>query len=58
LVKIYGLQGFKNMAKSNPNISQFLGVVQQDLIKEGVDEANMISAQVTARQINMMDFNL
>lgn len=46
------------MAKSNPNISQFLGVVQQDLIKEGVDEANMISAQVTARQINMMDFNL
>ena len=45
------------MAKSNPNISQFLGVIQQDLIKEG-DETNMISAQVTARQINMMDFNL
>ena len=28
LIKIYGLQGFKNMVKSNPNISQFLGVIQ------------------------------
>lgn len=43
LIKIYGLQGFKNMVKSNPNISQFLGVVQQDMIREG-DESNMISA--------------
>ena len=37
------MQGFKNMVKSNPNMSQFLGIIQQDFIREG-DEDNMISA--------------
>lgn len=39
LIKIYQMQGFKSMVKSNPNMSRFLGVVRQDLIREeGKDE--------------------
>jgi hypothetical protein len=37
------MQGFKNMVKSNPNMSEFLGIIQQDFIRDG-DEDNMISA--------------
>lgn len=55
LIKIYQMQGFKNMIKSNPNMSRFLGVVRQDLLREeGKDE---ISAQITGRSMNMMDFS-
>lgn len=43
LINLYKMQGFKNMVKSNPNMSQFLGIIQQDFIREG-DEDNMISA--------------
>jgi hypothetical protein len=33
------MQGFKTMIKSNPNMSRFLGVVRQDLLREeGKDE--------------------
>jgi len=55
LVRIYQMQGFKNMVKSNPNMSQFLGVIRQDFVKEGEDD--LISAQVTGRSINMMEFS-
>ena len=49
------MQGFKTMIKSNPNMSRFLGVVRQDLLREeGKDE---ISAQVTGRSMNMIDFS-
>lgn len=49
------MQGFKTMIKSNPNMSRFLGVVRQDLLREeGKDE---ISAQITGRSMNMMDFS-
>ena len=44
------------MVRSNPNMSQFLGIVQQDFIKEG-EEDNMLSAQVTRRSVNVMEFN-
>lgn len=43
------------MVKSNPNMSRFLGVVRQDLIREeGKDD---ISAQITGRSVNMMEFS-
>ena len=43
------------MVKSNPNMSRFLGVVRQDLLREeGKDE---ISAQITGRSVNMMEFS-
>ena len=33
------MQGFKTMIKSNQNMSRFLGVVRQDLLREeGKDE--------------------
>jgi len=35
MVSLYRMQGFKNMVKSNPNMSQFFGVIQRDLEKEG-----------------------
>ena len=55
LIKIYQMQGFKSMVKSNPNMSRFLGVVRQDLIREeGKDD---ISAQITGRSVNMMEFS-
>ena len=44
------------MVKSNANMSQFLGIIQQDFIREG-DEDNMISAQITGRSVNMMEFS-
>ena len=44
------------MVRSNPNMSQFLGVIQQDFIREG-DEDNMISAQMTGRSVNMMELS-
>lgn len=50
------MQGFKQMVRSNPNMSQFLGVIQQDFIREG-DEDNMISAQMTGRSVNMMELS-
>jgi len=56
LIKIYTMQGFKQMVRSNPNMSQFLGVIQQDFIREG-DEDNMISAQMTGRSVNMMELS-
>ena len=37
-------------------MSQFLGIIQQDFIREG-DEDNMISAQITGRSVNMMEFS-
>ena len=43
LINLYKMQGFKNMVKSNPNMSEFLGIIQQDFIREG-DTDNMISA--------------
>lgn len=42
------MQGFKAMVRSNPNMSQFFGMIQNDLIKEG-EEDNLITAQVTGR---------
>ena len=27
LINLYKMQGFKNMVKSNPNMSQFLGII-------------------------------
>ena len=56
LFSLYQMQGFKHMVRSNPNMSQFLGIVQQDFIKEG-NEENMLSAQVTRRSVNVMEFN-
>jgi len=37
------MQGFKQMVRTNPNMSQFLGVIQNDFIRDG-EEDNMISA--------------
>jgi len=56
LFSLYQMQGFKHMVRSNPNMSQFLGIVQQDFIKDG-NEENMLSAQVTRRSVNVMEFN-
>ena len=42
LVKLYQMQGFKTMIKTNPNMSHFLGVIRQDFIKEG--DKNGLSA--------------
>ena len=43
------------MVRTNPNVSQFFGVIRQELIKNE-DNENMISAQITGRSINMMNF--
>jgi hypothetical protein len=55
MMTLYQTQGFKSMIKSNPNMSQFLGVIRQDFIKDG--DKDMISAQITGRSTNMMDFS-
>lgn len=55
LTKMYQLQGFKTLVRQNPNMSQFLGVIRQDFVKEGTDD--LISAQITGRSTNMMDFS-
>ena len=49
------MQGFKLLARKNPNVSQLFGMVQQDLIKEGQEES-LMTQQVTGRQLNMMEF--
>lgn len=54
-MKIYQMQGFKSLIRSNPNMSSFLGVVRQDMLKDGNNEE--MSAQVTGRSMNLMDFN-
>ena len=42
LVKMYQLQGFKQLVRQNPNMSRFYGVVRQDFQNEGQDD--LISA--------------
>ena len=49
------MQGFKLLARKNPNVSQLFGMVQQDLVAAG-DEENLLTQQVTGRQLNMMEF--
>jgi hypothetical protein len=49
------MQGFKLLARKNPNVSQLFGMVQQDLIKEGRADG-LMTQQVTGRQLNMMEF--
>ena len=56
MINLYKMQGFKNMVKSNPNMSEYHGIIQQDFIRDG-DEDNMISAQITGRSVNMMEFS-
>jgi len=42
MMSIFQTQGFKSMIKTNPNMSQFLGVIRQDFIKDG--DKDLISA--------------
>lgn len=55
MIKLYQLQGFKNMIRSNPNMSQFLGLIRKDFEKEGTQDE--ISAQITGRSTSMMEFS-
>lgn len=55
LQRLYRMQGFKLLARKNPNVSQLFGMVQQDLIKEGREDG-LMTQQVTGRQLNMMEF--
>lgn len=55
MYSLYRMQGFKNMVKNNPNMSQFFGIIQKDL--QGEEGNAKITAQVTGRSVNMMEFS-